>query len=93
MSHKSQLWVRHKTKAKTLTDLVPYGDLVFVAEFLHVLRTRPQLMIPKDSAMTLFKADGTTEIETTEVIEALNSAKDHPLVVTVIAPARSEDGK
>ena len=82
-----KLWVEHQTAKRSFIDLVSGEGCTYIAQFLDVIRQRPQLAIPQNTSITLYKPDG-TELKPTATLKSLGSVGmdgDTPLVVKVIA--------
>jgi hypothetical protein len=84
------LWVQHQS----FIDLVSTEGCTYIAQFLDAIRQRPQLAIPKDSAISLYQVkDGQeVEIKPTDTLKSLQDAgKDGgaPLIVKTAAVTKS----
>ena len=85
-----KLWIQHKTTpdlGKIYLDLIAIGNCTCVTELLEALYDRPLLGIPKNTRLTLYQADGTTEIDVASSPSLLvkkNTSKQ-PLVVVSVA--------
>jgi hypothetical protein len=77
------LWVHHKTPGKAWVDLVSTDDSIYVTQFLDTLYHRPDLRIPPTSGITLYQADGETEIKNDDLLSLFfaGNSKENPLVV------------
>ncbi|KAJ1513379.1 hypothetical protein HMI54_003033 [Coelomomyces lativittatus] len=86
-----KLWVEHKTTQKILIDFVPISNSNYVSEFIEIIRSRPQLAIPHNSIITLFKYDGTTEIDVGDSPTSLitGNSRTHPLLIKTTMEIRT----
>ena len=57
------LWVQNNTTEKKLISQVSYADCIYVDDFIKKIRNNPQLAIPEKARITIYKADGVTEID------------------------------
>jgi hypothetical protein len=73
--------------------LVSTEGCTYIAQFLKEIKKESQLAIPKDSAITLYKTDGKTEIKPTATLQSLEDAGkagDAPLIVKTTAVSDSQ---
>jgi hypothetical protein len=83
------LWVQHQS----FIDLVSTEGCTYIAQFLDAIRQRPQVAIPKDSAISLYQVKDGQEVEIDvgdSPADYLNeNARKNPLIVKTAAVTKS----
>ena len=84
-----KLWVEHQTAERSFVTKVSIEGCDYIAQFLDVIRQRPQLAIPQNASITLYKPDG-TEIDVGDSLALLvaGNSTSTPLVVKTVAVVR-----